>query len=97
MEKVVKHWDSLVESPSLGVSKNIWMWHLGMRFRGEHGSAGFTAGVNDLGGLFQSKQFHDFMISAPRKTTVRPGPVNTFIYSRRARGRAAPQHHQSGG
>lgn len=54
MEKVVKHWhrlpEAVVESPSLGVSKNMWMWHLGRWFSGERGSAGLTARLDDLGG-----------------------------------------------
>lgn len=34
-------------------SKAVWMWHLGMWFRGEHGDAGLAVRLDGLRGLFE--------------------------------------------
>lgn len=36
------------------------MWQLRTRFRGEHGSAALMVGLDDLTGLVQPYQSHDF-------------------------------------
>lgn len=38
-------------------SKAVWMWHLGTRPSGGHGSAGLMVGLDDPGGPFRPKGF----------------------------------------
>lgn len=41
---------------------NIGSWHLGTWYSGELGSVKLIVELDDLKGLLQPKQFHDFMI-----------------------------------
>lgn len=50
-----------VGSPSPEGFKALWMWHLGTRVCGGLGNAGGMAGVSNRKGLFQPKQFHDWV------------------------------------
>lgn len=56
----VRHWNRLhkevVESLSLCVEvfRNMWIWHLGIWFRGEHGDSGLTTGFHNLRGFFSN-------------------------------------------
>lgn len=55
---------SVVESPSPGALRDVWMWHLGTGVCGAFGSAGVTAGFDDPKGLCQPKQFCDSKVGA---------------------------------
>lgn len=65
IERVIKHWNKLprvvVESPSLGLFKSHVGVLLGIWFSGDPGSVTLTAGLNDLGGHFQSKWLYDLI------------------------------------
>lgn len=49
----------MVKSLSLEVFEKYLDVELGMWFSGEHGSAGLTLGIDDLRGVFQTKQLYD--------------------------------------
>lgn len=67
-EKVVKHWNKVPRDvvwshhPWSHV-QDVQIWLLGTGFCGELVSAKLTFGLNNLTGLFQSKQFYDSMAS----------------------------------
>lgn len=56
MKRMVRHWN---RPPSLEVFKKCEAVALGS-------SAGLMAGLSDLGGIFQPKNFHDSVIFSPR-------------------------------
>lgn len=60
-------WDSFSRPPLSPVTLHwkvsktrVWMWHLGTRFHGEHGSAGMMVGLDHPRGLFQPQWFYDW-------------------------------------
>lgn len=55
-ERVVKalEWAAQRSGGVTKCSGGVWMWHLGIRFKGDYGGTWLTAGLGDLEGLFQS-------------------------------------------
>lgn len=41
-----------MESSSLAIFKDVWMWNVGTWFSGEYCIVGLTVGLDDLKGLF---------------------------------------------
>lgn len=54
---MVRPWNNLIrdmmESLPLEVLRSVWLWHLGLWFRGDYSGAGLMVRQEELEGIFQ--------------------------------------------